>query len=87
MRQVLQWFRTPRHALWLAAIGILLPWLAVSMRRARSRTRPGGHHDPGQPRSVAPGGHGGGASRLWLTRWSTNGAAGPHGEPERIGGG
>jgi hypothetical protein len=87
MRQVLRWFRVPRHALWLAAIGILLPWLAVSRRRARSRTRPGGRHDPGQPRRAALDGHGGGVSRLRLTRLSTNGGGGPHGEPERTGGG
>jgi hypothetical protein len=87
MRQVLRWLCVPRRALWLAVFGVLLPWLAVSRRRARSRTRPGGHHDPGRPRLAAPGGHGGGASRLRLARLSTNGAAGSHGEPERPGGG
>ena len=83
MRHVLRWLRVPRHAWWLVVIGVLLPWFAVSRRRARSRTRPGDRHDPGQARLAAPSSPFEGASRLRLTRVSPNGAAGSHGEPER----
>jgi hypothetical protein len=39
MRQVLRWLRVPRHVRWPALVGMALPWLAVSVQRARRRFR------------------------------------------------
>jgi hypothetical protein len=78
MRQIVRWWRGPRHVRWLALIGILLPWLAVRVLRARR-----GHHTTSHPRLTAHRGHRGGASRLQPGWCATNGATRPDGEHER----